>query len=475
MIGNIFTLIPERCKFDTFWVEVRKRNRWLITLRYFAIAMLASLTAGIEWFRVARENIEFNTLPLWIIAFVILVYNIIFHSVWNSLSRKRNWNHPQRIVYPRKGFHSLHFSLLQICIDFIALSLFIYFTGGVETPLFAFFIFHVIIGSLLLPASVISLIITVTMAVSVTGAIMEYHGLIPHYAIKGIMPFTLYSDMTYLVIFFTLFGIVMYMSIYLANSISKQLYRRERALTITYEKLEEAEKSKSRYVMSVVHDLKTPIAAVITYLDMLLEGSKGELKEGQVQPLERSKLRLSNAINIINDILYISQLKLESTLDKSMDINLIDLFEDIFRDFQVLIHSKNIKYDFLSESIPAMMKAEDRILKLAISNIISNSVKYTDNGGMIHVRVIDNRNSWIISVADTGIGIPDTEKRKVFDDFYRTTKSKKRSIEGSGLGLSITLETVRKYGGSIKVESPSYLEISDELPGSEFIIELPKE
>lgn len=474
MIGKIFTLIPDRCKFDTFWVEVRKRNRWLITLRYFAIIMLASLTAGIEWFRVTKENIEFNTVPLWIIAFSILVYNIVFHLFWKYLSKKRNWKQNIRIIYPRKGFHSLHFSLMQICIDFIALMLFIYFTGGVETPLFAFFIFHVIIGSMLLPASVIILIITVTMAVSVTGALLEFHGIIPHYAIKGIMPFTLYSDMTYIVIFFTLFGIVVYMSIYLANSISKQLYRRERALTIAYEKLEEAEKSKSRYVMSVVHDLKTPIAAVITYLDMLLEGSKGELKEGQAQPLERSKIRLTNAITIINDILYISQLKLESTLDKSLDINLIELFGEIFRDFQVLINSKNIKYDFRSEAIPAIMKGEDRILKLAISNIISNSVKYTDSGGMIHVRIIDNKNNWLISVADTGIGIADTEKRKVFDDFYRTSKSKKRGIEGSGLGLSITLETVRKYGGSIKVESPSYLEISDELPGSEFIIELPK-
>lgn len=474
MIRNIFSLIPERCKFDTFWVEVRKRNRWLITLRYFAIAMLASLTAGIEWFRVTRENIEFDTLPLWIIALSILLYNIIFHSIWNVLSKRRNWNHPRKIIYPRKGFHSLHFSLLQICIDFIALSLFIYFTGGVETPLFAFFIFHVIIGSLLLPASIISLIITVTMAVSVAGAVMECSSIIPHYAIKGIMPFTLYNDETYLVIFFTLFGIVMYMSIYLANSISKQLYRRERALTLAYEKLEEAEKSKSRYVMSVVHDLKTPIAAVITYLDMMLEGTLGELKDSQQQPLERSKIRLSNAINIINDILYISQLKLESEIDKSSDIDLIALFDEIHRDFQILIKSKDIKYDFLSESSPAVLKGEERILKLAIANIVSNSVKYTDSGGMIHVRIIDNKESWIISVADTGIGIPDTEKRKVFEDFYRTTKSKKRSIEGSGLGLSITLETVRKYGGSIKVESPSYLEISDELPGSEFIIELPK-
>jgi signal transduction histidine kinase len=279
----------------------------------------------------------------------------------------------------------------------------------------------------------------------------------------------------YIAIFFTLFGIVLYMSIYLANSISKQLYRRERALTIAYEKLEEAEKSKSRYVMSVVHDLKTPIAAVLTYLDMLLEGSKGELKEGQVQPLERSKIRLLNAIGTINDILYISQLKLESTIDKSSNVNLNELFDEIYHDFQVIIHSKNISYEFHSDNNPSIIKGESRILKLALANIISNSVKYSDSDGKISIKITDFRNSFLISIADDGIGIPDAEKRKVFDDFYRTTKSKKRSTEGSGLGLSITLETIRKYSGSIKVESPSYLAVSDDLPGSEFIIELPKE
>jgi signal transduction histidine kinase len=475
MNANIFTLIPDRCKFDTFWVEVRKRNRWLIILRYFAIFMLASLTAGIEWLKATRNNIDFDTNPLWLIAFSILVYNILFHYLWNYLSIKRNWNYKTKITYPRRGFHSLHFSLIQICIDFIALMLFIYFTGGVETPLFGFFIFHVIIGSMLLPGSVMTLIITITMSVSATGAILEFHKIIPHYAIKGIMPYTLYNDYMYIAIFFTLFGIVLYMSIYLANSISKQLYRRERALTIAYEKLEEAEKSKSRYVMSVVHDLKTPIAAVLTYLDMLLEGSKGELKEGQVQPLERSKIRLLNAIGIINDILYISQLKLESTIDKSTNVNLNELFEEIYHDFQVIIHSKNISYEFHSDHEQSIIKGEARILKLALANIISNSVKYSDNNGKIRIKITDYRNSYLISVADSGIGIPDTEKRKVFDDFYRTTKSKKRSTEGSGLGLSITLETIRKYSGSIKVESPSYLAVSDDLPGSEFIIELPKE
>ncbi len=475
MKSDFFSLVPDRCKFDKFWAEIRKRNRWLIMLRYCAIAMLASFALAIDWLKDSRDHIEFNTLPLWSIALTILIYNVIFHRLWNYLAKKRNWHLDQKIGYPRKGFHSLHFSLMQICFDFAALMLFIYFTGGVETPLYAFFIFHVIIGSMLLPAAIISIIITATFLITLAGALLEYYAVIPHYAIKGVMANSFYNDITYIAVFFTLFGIVLYISIYLANSITKQLYLRERSLTNAYEQLEEAERAKSRYVMSVVHDLKTPVAAVITYLDMLLEGRMGSLEDTQKPPLERSKIRLWNAITIINDILYISQLKLEAGLEKNTDISLTDMFAEIFRDFHVIIASKNIDYQFVSELTQVSIKGEDRILKLALSNIVSNAVKYTNDGGAIRVKLSERRNSVIVSVADNGIGIPDNEKGKVFEDFYRTSLSKKKSSDGSGLGLSITLETIRKYGGTIRVESPSYLKESDTMPGSEFIIELPKE
>jgi signal transduction histidine kinase len=475
MGNSIFALVPDRVQFNEFFIEIRKRNRWLILLRYGAVTMLASLIIGIYILEIIFKNVHIETLPLWIIACSILLYNGIFHKLWIILAERRLWDQPQKSLFDRKGFRSTHFALLQILLDFLALMLFIYFTGGIETPLFAFFIFHVVIGSLFLPGLIMGMIVTGTLLISISGALMEYFSIIPHHTLQGFLTIPIYNNLTYLIVFFTFFGITLYLSIYLANSVAKDLYRTQRSLKQAYQELEDMEKSKSRYVMSIVHDLKTPIAAVSTYLDMLLDGNLGELKAEHRRPLERSKFRLSAAINTINDILYISQLKLESELDTISEINLNLLFEDIYKELRILMASKEISYLFYT--VPAeniMFKGEPKLLKLAFSNLISNAYKYTNKNGKIEVCLNDKENAIIITIADSGMGIPQNERDKIFHDFYRSSLSKKKGIEGTGLGMSIVSQILKRYNGTINVESPSYLKIDEENPGTQFTIELPK-
>ncbi len=474
MFGDFFKLIPERVQFEQFWFEIRKRNKWLIYLRYGAFLLLTSLIIGILILESIYENFHVSTFPLWIIAFSILIYNLIFHGIWNYLAKKRSWINAKHVDIHRKGFRSMHFSMIQILTDFMALMLFIYFTGGVETPLYVMFIFHVIIGSLFLPGPIMFLIITITLATTIVGSILELSGSIPHHSIAGLLDQQLYTNEAYLIVFFTIFGIALYLSIYLANSIAMRLYSRERALTDAYKQLEDAEKTKSKYVMSVVHDLKTPVSAVLTYLNMILGGNLGEIKDVFVKPLERSQARLKGAINIINDILYISQLKLESEPKDITDIDLHELIEEIYSEFSVIANSKNIDYSFEPFQQGIIIKGDRRQLKLAISNLVSNAVKYVRENGKIEVTTESNNKNIVISIADTGIGIPPQEKDKIFNDFYRSTISKKSGIEGTGLGMSIVTEVIRHLNGKIEIDSPSRLKISDELPGSEFRLIIPK-
>lgn len=438
--------------------------------------MLASLIAGIYALQNIFPDFYVNTVPLWLIAGVILLYNFAFHRLWIYFSRTRtNWALCRMPDFSRRRFHSLHFSLLQIIADFIALLLFIYFTGGVETPLFGFLIFHVIIGSLFLPGAIISILVSCALLISITGAVMEHLQMIPHYQIQGLLPFSLYDNPAYLVIYFTFFAIMLYVSIYLANSVAKELYQRNRALAEAYRKLEEAEKSKSRYVMSVVHDLKTPIAAATTYLNMLLDGTLGALAHEHQRPLERSKTRLLNAINTINDILYISQLKLEEGKEGNEPVNLTDIVDEIYREMLVLFDSKKIEYSI--ETHPAesiMFKCDSKLMKIALANIMSNAYKYSENNGRIAVIIEENQSNITISVADCGIGIPEKELNKIFNEFYRSSISKKLGIEGTGLGMSIVQQIIMRYGGSIQARSPSRLGCPG-TPGSEFVISFPKE
>jgi signal transduction histidine kinase len=461
---EIFTLIPERIQYEQFWIDIKSRNKWLIKLRYMAVIMLISLIAIFYILDFFFPRFEINILPIWVISFSILGYNLVFHKLWNKLPA----NHEEG-----QRFHSLHFSLIQIITDFISLMLLIYFTGGIESPLYSFFLFHVIIGSLLMPSAVINFMISITILITLAGAIMELNNIIPHYTVHGIISFSIYDNIPYLIVFFTFFSITLFLSNYLANSIAKRLYQREKDLTKAYQELDNAEKVKSKYVMTIVHDLKTPIAAAITYLNMILDGMMGEINSEQLRPLERSKSRLDAAITTINDILHISQLKISTDPTDVEKINLKELFEEFYSDMLILFNAKKIDFQLEMIGEDVSVEAEPKIFKYALANLVSNAHKYTELNGKVVIKLIDENDKVSISVADNGIGIPDKEKEKIFKDFYRSSLSKQKGIEGTGLGMSVVVNTIQKYHGSIILNSPSYL-AEDGKPGTEFIIILPK-
>jgi two-component system phosphate regulon sensor histidine kinase PhoR len=137
--------------------------------------------------------------------------------------------------------------------------------------------------------------------------------------------------------------------------------------------------------------------------------------------------------------------------------------------------SKGIDYSFESDTKEDIyIQSDAKLMKLALANLITNAYKYTEPGGKIEVDIHDTKDSVIISVADNGIGIPDKEKDKIFQDFYRTSISKQKGIEGSGLGMSVVLHYIKSMNGNITVESPSRLKDGDARPGTDFILTLNK-
>lgn len=473
MRKSFFNLVPKRYSNEQFMKSIGERNRWLIKLRYGAIALLLTLVVIIYIIKFTVQDFHFEPWPLLIVSACIFLYNLLFARISNILDTRRKSVSNIIIYNEHYKFHDLHFSLIQIVTDFLALLFFIHYTGGVETPLIVFFVFHIIIGSLILPGPVIFSLVGITYLITAFGAFLEYKEIIPHYSL-GLYNFELYNNPIYLFIYFFIYGITLFTATYLANSIAKELYERENKLAKTLHELGEAEKTKSKYVMSIVHDLKTPIAAATTYISMLLDGNLGELTSAVMKPLERSKIRLTNAINTINDILHISQLKAESNIEDIEIVDLIDVFNQINNEFRVLILSKKINYSFVySDKDKYQIQAEPQLIKLALSNLVSNAIKYTEENGMIEIQLEESRNSVTISIADDGIGIPEDEIEKIFTNFYRTSISKAKGIEGTGLGLSFVNDIIKRYNGSIQVISPSNLNPSKN-SGTKFILNLPK-
>lgn len=455
----MITLTPKWIMYDEFWRTLKRRNLWIIKLRYVAIALLLStLVVG-----AIIDSLYVNELYTAAVAFCILLYNITFHVTHKRL--------PEGYA----AFNGLHFALIQMSSDFISLLATIYLTGGVESPFYYFFIFHVIIGSLILPRNVVTIMVTVTIAVISVGAWLELRGIIPHVGIEEFLDAPLYLNETYVLAKVGMLTAILYISNYLANSISKELYMRERSLTIAYQKLEEAETAKSRYVMSVVHDLKTPIAAAMTYLNMILDGSLGRVPDAMERPLERSRIRLNNAISIVNDILQLTQLKLAAKPEIAK-VNLTELIDEIYQEMRILFVAKKIRFStWINSEEDIFIEAERKLLKLCLSNLISNTHKYTEKGGRVEIHIKDEEEKVVIEIADSGIGIPQEEQKKIFQDFYRSSISKKKGIEGTGLGMSVVLHIIRQFKGAIDVQSPSQLSDGSEHPGTAFFITLPKQ
>ena len=226
--------------------------------------------------------------------------------------------------------------------------------------------------------------------------------------------------------------------------------------------------------MSVVHDLKTPIAAAMTYLNMILDGSLGRVPDALERPLERSRIRLNNAISIVNDILQLTQLKLAEKPEISR-VNLTELIDEIYQEMRILFVAKKIRFStWINSEEDVFVEAERKLLKLGLSNLISNTHKYTEKGGRVEIHISNEGEDTLIEIADSGIGIPPDEQEKIFQDFYRSSISKRKGIEGTGLGMSVVMHIIRQFNGRIRVESPSRLADGAEHPGTAFFITLPR-
>jgi signal transduction histidine kinase len=176
---------------------------------------------------------------------------------------------------------------------------------------------------------------------------------------------------------------------------------------------------------------------------------------------------------MINDVLNVSKLNLYDQFDEE-EFQLNELVCGILKKRETIADSHLVGLNFIDDrKNKECIKGDKFLLDIAISNLIGNSIKYGIDGGRIEVVLKNDNGNQIIEVCDDGVGIPEEELPKIFNDFYRATNVKKIVTEGSGLGLSVVKKIIDRHGGLIKVKSPSRLGEKDH-PGTCFTIELPK-
>ncbi len=232
------------------------------------------------------------------------------------------------------------------------------------------------------------------------------------------------------------------------------------------EKLEQVEQTRDEFVSNVSHELKTPLSSIKVLTEAILLQQDVDA-EVYVEFLQDINSEVDRMTNIVNDLLTLVKLdQSEITLNIS-EVNSNDLILNIIKRLKPLANKKNI--DIISDIAENVKIEVDTVkISLAISNIIENAIKYTneDGGGFVKITTMCDNNNWFIDVTDNGIGMSNEELSKIFTRFYRVDKTRDRETGGTGLGLSITHSTLLLHNGNIRVRSA-------ENEGTTFLIKIP--
>jgi len=204
-------------------------------------------------------------------------------------------------------------------------------------------------------------------------------------------------------------------------------------------------------VADVSHELKTPITSIMGYADTLLEGGYDE--ETQLKFLNVISAESRRMARLVTDLLTLSRYDNNRKKTKKESFDLGDLVKRCQEKLAIEIKKKqHIVNCFVTADVPLVYADKDDIERVVL-NIMTNSIKYTQDGGEIKVYVGFVYNDAYIKIIDDGIGIPEEDLSRIFERFYRVDKARTREMGGTGLGLSIAKEILDKNGGSIDIKS----------------------
>ncbi|MBU4078266.1 PAS domain-containing protein [Patescibacteria group bacterium] len=215
------------------------------------------------------------------------------------------------------------------------------------------------------------------------------------------------------------------------------------------------ERLKSQFVSVAAHQLRTPLSIIKWSLCMLLDGEIGLLTNEQIEMLDKAQQTNERMIHLINDLLNVARIEEGRFMYQPKTVDMIELLEKIIEPIQALAKNKRVKFEFKkpTDKTSKVIKADIEKLSLAIKNLLENAIFYTSPGGKVILSAGRINNDVLVSVKDSGIGIPKDQQKRVFNKFFRGDNAVRMETEGTGLGLFITKNIIEAHEGKISFES----------------------
>jgi signal transduction histidine kinase len=223
---------------------------------------------------------------------------------------------------------------------------------------------------------------------------------------------------------------------------------------MAHEALQSAEAERAQFVRTVTHELRSPVGGAQSLLRVMLTQMPGDINPTHQDILRRVEARLESLMALINDLLALAAMTTRGFQEKPEPVALTPEVRTAVELRSAEAQEKNINLAFTPpDGDDPWVRAGHEGLAHILGNLIGNAVKYTPRGGRVTVALDTRGASAVLSVIDTGIGIPEDELPKLWQEFYRASNARKSGIVGTGLGLSIVKRRVEAYGGMISVQS----------------------
>lgn len=448
--------------------ELSERIDWFIRLRW--LAALGVLTGTLGAVFGLRAAVPLANLTA--VALGIGLYNVAF-LVWD---RRLSAEGRSAIPLPTARL----FANVQIAVDLVSLGVLIHFSGGVETPVVSFFAFHMMIASVLLARWMAYAQATLATGIFAAVVGLERYELIEHVHIGFFGGPGFYrSDHVWLIVL-TL-AATLYLLVYMATAITGRLREREQEsaeladevsrkaaqLEQAYDDLKATQKLQITYMRKTSHELRSPLAAVASSLDVIAEGLTGDVPAKQKEMLDRARRRVNQLGHLVDDLLTLLRSRAAPPRERFEPVGMQHVIEGVVSLLADRAEQEDV--ELTAEVPPALppVRGDHELLTQLTTNLVANAVKYTPHGGSVRVEAEVDDASVVLRVADTGIGISPEELPRIFDEFYRSRNGRSFTTKGTGLGLSIVKSISDAHGARLSVES----EVGN---GTSFTVSLPR-
>ncbi len=237
-------------------------------------------------------------------------------------------------------------------------------------------------------------------------------------------------------------------------------------ITHSFERLAEAARLKSEFVSVVSHQLRSPLSNLKWVIEILMSGKMDLVTEKQLEYFKILKENSERMGELVSDLLTVSRIEQGRIPFKRENIFLNDLIEKAIKEMEIFAKASNVEIEFKPEKDLPQVITDPSQIKLVIENLLDNAIRYTKEMGKVEIKLEKRNKNFYIKIKDSGVGIPQNDKKYIFQKFFRSENAMKRQTQGSGLGLYIAKSIIEKSGGKIGFSS-------QEGVGSTFWLTLP--